>query len=77
MLSGHLVTVVVMGLQGMDPPVQLDEQQTAAWLKDKQFLYQLIDIAKVHAVALGTLSFVGHFSMQSTSSVHKQCTTLH
>ncbi|KAA6421342.1 MAG: hypothetical protein FRX49_08620 [Trebouxia sp. A1-2] len=25
--------------QGMDPPAELDEQQQAAWLKDKQFLH--------------------------------------
>ncbi|DBA67496.1 TPA: hypothetical protein ACH3X2_001776 [Trebouxia sp. C0005] len=33
--------------QGMDPPAELDEQQQAAWLKDKQFLHQLMDNTKV------------------------------
>ena len=31
----------------MDPPTELDEQQTGAWLKDKQFLHQLMDNTKV------------------------------
>jgi len=31
----------------MAPPEQLDEQQRAAWLKDKQFLQQLMDNTKV------------------------------
>lgn len=31
----------------MDPPAELDEQQQAAWLKDKQFLHQLMDNTKV------------------------------
>ena len=37
----------VVQLQGMDPPVGLDKAQQAAWLKDKQFLQQLMDNTKV------------------------------
>lgn len=37
----------VVQLQGMDPPVGLDKVQQAAWLKDKQFLQQLMDNTKV------------------------------
>ncbi len=32
----------------MDPPTELDEQQRVAWLKDKQFLHQLMDNTKVN-----------------------------
>ncbi len=31
----------------MNPPSELDEQQRVAWLKDKQFLHQLMDNTKV------------------------------
>lgn len=34
-------------MQGMDPPTELDQQQRAAWLKDKHFLHQLMDTSKV------------------------------
>lgn len=33
--------------QGMDPPEGLDEQQWTAWLRDKEFLEQLMDNTKV------------------------------
>ena len=36
----------------MDPPVGLQEAQKAAWLKDKQFLQQLMDDTKVNVSLL-------------------------
>lgn len=33
-------------MQGMDPPVGLDAEQRAAWLRDRDFLAQLTDSSR-------------------------------
>ena len=53
----------------MDPPEGLDEQQRTAWLRDKQFLEQLMDNTKVRSAPQVCCV---HFAMHSTNGSQRQ-----